>query len=451
VATALQFADGMTVEYPQATASMRTLTTLYFLTFWAILLTGAVRKWVLPGVSAMYLLQDVPIGIAYFYALWRGLFDRGQLMLMILVMAAVITIQALAQIMFVGHPPLIAFIGLHNYLFYWPIILIFPAILTPEVRQRMVKLTLLLSVPMSLLAIVQNAMPKSAWINKTSEGEAFGVTGADVARVSGTFNFALYYGLWVMVAVSFCIGEWLLPKHRRVFKSTWMLILCTFTSNLCHLIGASRMIIMLAGVATVGGLVAAFLLRSTRAIAAIAGIFILLPVVGGITYIISPDEVNILVERFTSEHNVDEGKNRIALIAVGFATEPDFSFAGAGIGQGVDAAHVGNANAYQFTYTLSEYDTIRTVMELGTPVGLFYIAIRFGFILGMVVLAVRVVREGSSPHVLPLSFCLLADVYLGDLTRSATMTSSQIFMGYAFILGAYYYPDDARILEMTAA
>jgi hypothetical protein len=389
----------------------------------------------------MYLLQDVPIGLAYLYAIWKGIFDRGQLLLLVLSLSALLVLQGLVQVIFADHSPLIAFIGLHNYLFYWPMLLVFPIILTADVRRRVIWWTLFLTIPMSLLAVAQSSSPKSAWINKTSEGEAFGVSGADVARVSGTFNFALYYAIWVAVAVAFCFGEWLLPKERRVFKSTWMLVLCTVTANICHLVSAARYAIMLAAAALVGALVAAIVLRSTRAIAAVAGILLFMPVAGAMTYVISPVEFNILVQRFTSQDNVAEGKNRIALIAIGFATEPKVSLTGAGIGLGVDAAHIGSVDANQYTYALSEFDTIRTVMELGTPVGLMYIVIRLGFIVAMLILAVRIVRSGFSPHVLPLSFCLFAETYLGDLTRNATMTSSQVFLGYAFILGAYYYPE----------
>jgi len=128
---------------------------------------------------------------------------------------------------------------------------------------------------------------------------------------------------------------------------------------------------------------------------------------------------------------------------IGFATIPKFSLIGAGIGMGVDAAHVGNANTYNFTYELSEGDTIRNVMELGTPVGLTWDLTRIGFLIGMVFFSARIVRNGSSPHVLPLSFFLLAQAYQGDLTRAATMTASQVMVGYSFILGAYYYPDNA--------
>jgi hypothetical protein len=293
--------------------------------------------------------------------------------------------------------------------------------------------------------------PKNAWVNRTSEGEAFGLPGADIARVVGTFNFTVFYGVWVAIAVALCMGEWLLPKERRVFQNQWMLILVTFTVNLCHLVSGSRSAILLAGMGVVGALVCAFILGSGRAILAIGGILVLLPVAAAMTYVISPDEFNIVVQRFSGEHEQEDIHNRISDGLVGFATIPEFNLIGAGIGMGVDASHVGNAETYNFTYTLSEGDTIRTVMELGTPVGLFYMLARIALLGGMVLVAIRIARAGSTPHVVPLAFCLLAQGYQGDLTRAATMTASQVMVGYAFILGAYYYPDNLNNPESEAA
>jgi hypothetical protein len=199
-----------------------------------------------------------------------------------------------------------------------------------------------------------------------------------------------------------------------------------------------------------GGLVCAIVLGSSRALLAIGSICVLLPVAAGMTYVISPTEFDVVVTRFTGETYVSDNKTRLMDGLIGFVTVPQFSLIGAGIGMGVDASHPGNVDTYNFTYTLSEDDATRTVMELGTPVGLLYMVTRIGFLFGMVFLSLQIVRAGSSPHVLPLSFCLLAQSYQGDLTRAATMTASQVMIGYAFILGAYYYPDNTTSLEIVA-
>jgi hypothetical protein len=443
LATALQFVNEVTVESPQEAQNVRVLAKFFFASFWTIVFTGAVRKWMFPGNPILYLLQDVPIGLTYLAALRYGIFNRGMLMFGTVLIGALITLQALAQVMFLGLAPIVAAIGLHNYLFYLPMLLVFPLCLTPKYRRDYIRWNLLLSIPMCLLAIAQAQSPRFAFINRTSEGDAFGVSGSEVARATGTFNFSSFYGIWVAMAVALCMGEWLQRKENRVIQKQWLLIVCTFTVNLCHLIAASRSAIALAGSAVFGALVGAFVLRSSRAIAAILGVFILLPVAAGATYLISPEEYSIVMERFTGERYVEASKDRLTEGVIGFVTEPEFSLIGAGIGVGVDAAHVGSDNAYTYTYGLSETDVIRVVMEAGTPVGLLYVLTRLFFAGGLILLAVRMVRSGNSPHVLPLSFFLLAQFYQGDLTRNAAMTASQSMLGVSFILGAFYYPDNA--------
>jgi hypothetical protein len=439
--TALQYGEGITLVVPGESASLRAMARLFFATFWLVVFTGAVRKWIFPGATIVYLLQDVPIAVAYVYALTKGVFSRGPMLWGIGLFSAILILQGLLQIIVSGLSPFIVAVGLHNYIFYLPMLVVFPVCLTEAYRRNYIRWYLLSTIPICALAIWQAQSPLSAPINRTSEGEAFGVSGADVARVTGTFNFVSFYAIWVAIGVALCVGEWLLPQKRRVIQRRWLLILCTIAVNLCHLVSASRLAISNAAVAIVGGLICAILIRSTRAIAAILGILLMLPFVAGATYLISPAEANIIVERFTGKDYQQEGESRIKLSMIGFLTEPSFDLIGAGLGLGVDAAHVGNADAYSFTYQLAEEDSIRTVMELGTVVGLFYMTVRIGFMAGMVFLAVRIVRSGSAPHVLPLAVFLVVEGYMGDLTRNATMTSSQVMLGYAFILGVYFHPD----------
>jgi hypothetical protein len=361
----------------------------------------------------------------------------------IIVFSVILTLQGLLQVIVSGLSPFVFAVGLHNYLFYIPMLAIFPVCLTQKYRRNFIRWYLFSGIPICALAIAQAEAPLTAFINRTSEGEAFGVPGAaDVARVSGTFNFVSFYAIWVAIGVALCLGEWLLPQERRAIRNRWLLVLCTVAINLCHLISASRLAISSAAVALVGGLICAVVIRSVRAIAAITGILMLLPIVAGATYLISPNEANIIVERFTGKSYQEEGVNRIQLMLVGFITEPRFDLIGAGIGMGVDAAHAGSQEAYSYTYQLAEEDVTRTVMELGSIVGLFYAVVRLGFVFGMIFLAVRIVRSGSTPHVLPLATFLASAGYVGDLTRSASMSATQVMIGYSFILSAYFHPDN---------
>ena len=435
-----------TLFNPYDALRVRKMAALYFASFWCILFTGAVRKWIFPHVAILYLFQDVPITAAYLYALWSGLFTRGLILVGSLLLSVILVLQGLFQVINSTNTVLVAIVGFHHYLYYLPMLVVFPLCLTEKYRRDFIRWNMWLSLPMTLLVIAQALSPKNAFVNRTSEGDAFGLPGVEVARVSGTFNFVAFFAIWISTAMALCLGEWLLPKSRRVIQSTWLLSACTFGLVLSSLISGSRSIILLVVIALLGALLAAGMLGSGRSIAAILGFCLLLPVAGAATYFISPVEFSTLRDRLTGESGAAEGKSRVINIFYTWITEPKFSLIGAGIGMGVDASHFGNVNSYNFTYELSEQDVVRNVMELGTPVGLAYVFLRIGFLVGIIVLAIRIVRTGTSPHVLPLSFILFAQG-MEDLTRAATMTSTQVMIGCVYILGAQIYPDQHSLQD----
>ena len=410
---------------------------LYFASFWCIFFTGAVRKWLFPGVSAFYLLQDVPIFFAYLYALQSGLYSKGLIFFGILALSAVLALQTLLQVVGLGLNGVVAVIGLHHYLFYLPMLAIFPLSLTETYRRNFIRWNLRASIPMCVLAIAQSRSPVNAWVNRTSQGDAMGLPGADVARVTGTFNFATFLGIWAGMALSFCFGEWLLEHHRRSIHNRWVLILSTLCLSIIPLISGSRQVVLLCVLSLIGALIAAAMIRSVRVIIVTGAILLSLPCGALLTSVIAPTESAILQERFFGKSGSQDAQERVAGTFYSFLTQPKFSLIGRGIGMGVDASHFMSEDAYNFTYDLSEADTTRNVMELGTPVGLLYLTFRFSFMVAMIILSFYLVR--SSPHVLPLAFVLFGQV-MADLTRNATMTSTQVMICYAFILGVQIYP-----------
>jgi hypothetical protein len=434
---ATQFGDQMTFVAPAESITSKRVAQFFFACFWTIIFTGSVRKWLFPHIAAFYLLQDVPITLAYLYAFTKGYFSRGLLFLYIFFLGSLVTLQALLQIVVIGLSPLIAFVGLHHYLFYLPMMLIFPLGLTPKYRRNFIRWNLWITLPFFLLSIAQAMSSTGAWVNRTTEGDAMGLPGVDIARVCGPFNFAVFYGIWIGTALSMALGEWILPRDKRVFKNKFILPVSTFCLGIMALVSGSRQNILLCAGAVLGMGVAAILIRSFRVIAVILVVIISLPIAAGAVYIISPVEFATVQDRFTGERTSENLKDRLGASFYSWLTEPEISLIGKGVGMGVDAAHFGSSDAYNFTYSLSEADMTRNVMELGTPVGLLYEFSRIGMALGMILLAYSLVRV--SPHCLPLAFMLFGQVF-ADLTRAATMTFTQVMIGYSFIWAVYLYP-----------
>lgn len=422
---------------PHAT---KTLARLYFATFWMIIFTGCIRKWLFPSIGVFYLLQDIPITLGYIYAFYRGYMTRGMLLVGILLLSAVMVFLGVTQVLVIGLSPVVAFIGLHHYLYYLPMMVAFPLALTPKYRRNFIRCNLWACIPMLPLSVAQALSPVDAFINQSSNGDAFGVSGSDVARVTGPFNFTASYGIWVATALSLCLGEWLLPRSRRASRSTLLLSFATFSWALIALISASRENIVLCAAGATGAVFAVFLIRSTRGALMIALGLASLPIVAGLVYTINPDEFLIIVERFTdSKHDSSyDMKGRIGENIYGWLTEPDYTLLGKGVGMGIDAAHFGSVDPYGFTYGLKESDTVRNVIELGTPVGYLWCIVRFSFAIGMILFAWRLVY--ISPHCMALAYMLFAQV-VWELTRNATTTMTQVMMGYCFIFGVYHYPE----------
>ena len=114
----------------------QTLLRLFFATYWLVVFTGAIRKWLFPTNQIFYLLQDIPLAIAYLYALWTGLFTRFFLALGVASLCAVLIAHGLLQVVLIDLPIKVLVIGLHNYIFYLPMLLIFPLAMTAEGRKK---------------------------------------------------------------------------------------------------------------------------------------------------------------------------------------------------------------------------------------------------------------------------------------------------------------------------
>ena len=445
MATALQFAEEARVETFER-PHVRTAARLLFATFWLIIFTGAIRKWMFPNLNVLYLLQDVPIAIAYLYALMTGQFTRSLVLIGIAILSVILVLQTLLQIVLIGLSPFTAIVGLHHYLFYLPMMVVFPVVFDADLRRDFVRWNLFLALPMCALGIAQSVSPSTAFVNQSSAGGSMMIPEGGISRGTGTFNFTSFYALWLGLAFALCIGEWLLPQERRSLKSRSLHIACTTAVLLAALVSAERTALGFLLVAVFGGILASVLLGATRPLLVMVMLIAMLPIGAGLTALISPDEYAAFNNRITNSDNIDDGKSRISNALVGFLVV-DFNPVGAGIGMGINAAHIGEAGGYDATYQLSEQDIIRTVMELGTFTGLIYAFVRIGFVVALILLAVSLVRRRCSPHVLPLAFVVFAQGYMGDMTRDGTMTTTQMMIGAAFILGVFYVPDNFPAIQ----
>lgn len=411
-----------------------------FMASWiCVLISGALRKWVFPGLNILYLLQDLPLLMAYIYALWKGLFWGGRLAWTCIVLTMVLAVESMLQMISGTLSLRTAVIGLHHYAFYLPILFLAPVSWNFKHRLNFIRFNLLVIVPMALIAALQSRSPKGAWINRTSAGEdgGFALAG-DTVRATGTFNFTQTYSIWCGIAVGLVLGEWLLPPGRRAFKSKLLLLVCTLSAVLATMVSGSRTAVSLAALGFIGGFTAVLITRNVRHIMRFSAVLVLLPVIAVISYFAAPVSFSAVVDRFSGENNQENIYDRIEHAFFGFTFVPSYSVLGAGIGYGIPAANPGAGMGI----VLSEHEPIRTVQELGSYIGPALVLMRYvgGVLLVIAGLrALRLPRGHSFPHAVPLAFASAPLLMVGELERSAPALATQNFITIALILSAILY------------
>jgi hypothetical protein len=415
------------------------LASLFMAAWICILLQGALRKWIFPGSAALYLIQDVPLTFAYVFALWKGLVWGGKLAWMCVLVSAALAIQTMLQVIFGNLQLRTAVMGLHQYIYYLPILFLVPVCFNFKHRRRFIRWNMLVIVPMALIAALQSRAPSGAWINRTSAGEDTGLGGlsAGHVRATGTFNFTVSYAIWCGFAVGLVMGEWLLPPARRSFQSKAMLIICTMGAIVATLVSGSRVAVMLAAAAFLGGFAAVIVTRNVRLIVRFTAVTILLPLLVVISYFAAPSNFDAVVARFSGEGNQQSIEQRIDKMFTAFTWAASYSGLGVGIGVGIPAANPGHV-----AFVLSENESIRIVQEMGTYTGTILVLLRdaAGILLVLVSFRALQLAQGNRlPHAVPLAFSAAPTIMVGDLTHSAPVTATQAYFWTALILGALLF------------
>lgn len=166
---------------------------LLWLYLWLLIFEGALRKWILPGLQQPLLLVRDPIAIYLVcVGLQRGWIRSGYAKTMM-----VVSTISLVLTLTVGHQNLIVgLFGWRIYFFHFPMIFVMAKVLTRDDLMKMARFILYLSIPMTVLVVIQFYSPQSAWVNlgvgSDTEGAGFG--GAmGYFRPPGTFSFTSGY------------------------------------------------------------------------------------------------------------------------------------------------------------------------------------------------------------------------------------------------------------------
>jgi hypothetical protein len=410
----------------------RWIVVLIFIVYWLLIFEGALRKWALPGMhKILFFIRDPFVMAAYFLAIkykmwprWSAIFTSG------VILGGVFLVLALVQGLTTELTPVIVLYGWRNYFFYLPFAFIIGEQFRGKDLARLIRQTLLVSVPIAVLCYQQFRAPADSDLNEAFGGSAPMMVAHGIVRTSGTFTVSAAQTLYIGSLLAMLYTVWLLPRSQRPLNRLELYVV-TFSTMATFAVSGARSAFIYAAVVTVSAFVSAFVIRrqqfKLRTLIAVPAIVI----VGAICYIkVFPDAFSAMVSR-QMDAQIAEGST-LGRLASSFTTLfrvlPRLSLLGAGIGYGTNAATV--LRTGQMGVLLAEDETQRIILETGV-LGLFYVGYRLWLTGFLGKAAFFASRRSHNP--LPLIFFGYESISLliGQMTLQGTIN------GYGWLFAGF--------------
>lgn len=351
-----------------------------WLYFFLLILEGALRKWVFPGLATPLLVIRDPVALLIlFYALKQGLWTPGIYTLVIWY----ITILSFATALLVGHGNIfVALYGLRITAIQFPLIFVIGTILNKQDVLSIGKVLLWLSIGMIILVAIQFYSPQSAWVNRGVGGDIAGSGFSGAAgfyRVPGTFSFTNGLSLFFGLAAAFLFYFWASGERKKISKIVLIIASCALLAAIP--LSISRMLLFEITLSALFLFIISF--RDSQFIKK----FLLLGIVSLVLFsFIGKFEFfqtasTAFTERLTSANEIEGGMegvlvDRLLGGMITAITNENFSFWGAGLGMGTSAGAELLLGDKRGEYLIAEDEWGRIIGEMGVIFGLLLVGVR---------------------------------------------------------------------------
>ena len=357
-----------------------------WLYFYLLLFEGALRKWVLPGLSDALLVVRDPLAILLLFFAWKAniLKLNGYIIAMTFIGVASIITTFLT-----GHQNLFVTVyGARILLIQFPFIFLIGTVFDKNDVLQIGKHMLWIALPMTVLITLQFYSPQSAWVNRGVGGdmEGAGFSGAlGYFRPPGTFSFTNGNTFFYQLLACFILMFWLIPKYINKL----LLVLATICLVIAIPISISRTLLFSVIIALVFYFSALYFRPQflKKISLFLASLMIIGVIVSNLEFL------DTATEAFTSRfENASESEGGLEGTLVdrylgGFISaitnSQNIPFFGYGMGMGTNAGS--QLLTGDRTFLIAEEEWARTIGEMGLILGLGVILIRvflstsFGF------------------------------------------------------------------------
>ena len=405
------------------------LVMLIFLVYWLLILEGILRKWILPEYSKeLFFIRDPFVLLIYFIAWRNGMWPKLQgLFLAAVILGLLVGVLVIAQLLATHHTTvLLAAYGWRAYFLYIPLAFIIGKQFKHDDITRLMRHTMILSLPIAVLVAVQFYSSPTSWINV----QAFdGIMGR--IRPAGTFSSVV--GQWMFGAslVAFLITTWVSRVKERKIGRT-LLYLATAAAFVCLGVSISRGMIIQSAIVMLSAIFAGLIMRGGASTMRAWVFPLTLSIVGIALFpILLPEAYEVNAARWGTAQHIESHNFQLGLLGRALynfflfvSYIPSTPIIGWGMGLGGNAGQLDKDIKLPI---LAEDDWSRQIVDIGPIFGVLYIVLRVSF---FIILGLRSVgatrRSGQALPVVLFGFVGITLLF-GQITGQGSAN------GYAWI------------------
>lgn len=401
-----------------------------FLVYWLLIFEGALRKWAFPQYHEVIFFARDPIVLLIYILAWRNNFFKKDGYLTIGMAVSMLFLPLIFfQLVVIDMHPLTLIYGWRMYFAYLPLIFVIKEVFHQDDIFRLIRQTLYISIPLSVLVFFQYISPPQSFINAAySDGFVF-IVANNIVRTTGTFSFTAGQTMYAASLVAMLIIAWFYRKRAPLLSMPWLL-LATIASITTLLLSGSRTAFFMAGLVVVSAFIGLTYMRGISQKA--TGIVLLLLLIGvGTLLFLGPfrDSFDALGTRFQQAEHAEGSTWYRAFYPLFAFTDRIITTSPVGHGVGYGTSGGSRIATGKSHIILPEDEWSRVVMEAGPVFGMMYIGYRILFTL---FIARRCIRSSRANNLIPMIFFGFIGFYLlaGNITQTGSVHGyNWIFVG----------------------
>lgn len=415
-----------------------TIVRLIFIVYWLLIFEGALRKWLLPGLSKeLFFIRDPFVLAIYFLALRSRLFDRAGMLYWAMALSVLVMPVMFIHFAWDDVNPIVLAFGWRNYFYYVPLAFVMGSVLTAADFRRLVRQSAWVAIGMFALVYLQHVSSPTAFINRGTDpyGYVFQVV-TGVVRATGTFTFTAGFSLYAASMFAMMLAAWLRPDIAAFVGVRLRLAASVATLGLIALSG-SRTAIILTALILASSMILPFAVGNPRQRLRMLMVPVSLGLGGALLAVTLFSSALAQLNERQTEAVEQEGSTVTRALSSFYAftgTMDETPLLGYGIGFGTNGGMIAD-NVNPDTFRLAEDEWSRIYLELGPVLALAEILFRIALVVWLGWGALR--AAWAATDVLPLLlFSFIGLILLnGQITLQGTINGfGWLFCGWT--LGA---------------